>query len=76
MSQQPFKRLNIILQAAQALVDASGNVMSMQTAMLAQGPYISRGKGRSIMKKAPTHKHMSSVRAAKKLHNIKKRKAA
>jgi hypothetical protein len=72
MKSQPFRRLNVMLEAAKALCVNYG--MSWQNALLAQGPYISRGKGRSKTSNAPVHKHMSIVRAARKQHNIAKRK--
>jgi hypothetical protein len=72
MKSQPFRRLNVMLEVAKALCINYG--MSWKDALLYQGPYISRGKGRSIMNKAPVHKHMSMVRAARKQRNIAKRK--
>jgi len=74
MKSQPFRRLNVMLEAAKSLVILSCNTMSIQDALLYQGPYISRGKGRSKISHAPVHKHMSMVRAARKQHNIAKRK--
>ena len=72
MKSQPFKRLHIMLEAANALCINYG--MSWKDALLYQGPYISRGKGRSKISHAPVHKHMSIVRAARKQRNIAKRK--
>jgi hypothetical protein len=70
MKDQPFKRLNFIINAAKVLALNSG--MSMERDLLAQDNYFSRGKGMNSPPKRKIHKHMAIKRASIKAKEIKK----
>lgn len=74
MQQQPFRRLAAFTSALNAILTAhSGDPLLAQQKIADLGGYRSKGKGG---KHAHTtgHKHMANVRAARKAHNIAKRK--